>query len=94
MSQHSVKDRRFNQIVKSEKAKCHAAKGKCWLCHRPIDCTLPSTENLSFSLDHITSPRDAPELKYSLSNLKWAHRKCNSARGDGHTGKVFTTRRW
>lgn len=95
MSQHSVKDAEFARIYREEKAKCKAAKGKCWLCHKVIDCELPSSDKWSFTLDHVQDPKRRPDLKHSRGNLKWAHRRCNSRRGDGTRNKVnFTSRRW
>lgn len=95
MSQHSVKDKAFQALIKEEKAKCKAASGKCWLCHKRIDCDLPFTDKRSFTLDHVQDPKHRPDLSHTLSNLRWAHRSCNSKRGDGRRNKTnFTSRRW
>lgn len=95
MSQNSVKDKAFQAIIKEERAKCKASHGKCWLCHKVIDCELPSSDKRSFTLDHVKDPKRHPELSHSRGNLKWAHRGCNSRRGDGLRNKVnFTSRRW
>lgn len=51
----------------------------CQLCHGPVDLSLPWTDRWSATLDHI--------VPYSLggaddpSNLRLAHRSCNSRRG-------------
>lgn len=51
----------------------------CQLCHTPVDIQLPWTDKWSATLDHI--------VPYSLggsdeeSNLRLAHRSCNSRRG-------------
>lgn len=51
----------------------------CQLCDGPVDLTLPWTDRWSATLDHI--------IPYSLggpddpSNLRLAHRSCNSCRG-------------
>lgn len=95
MSQWSVKDKAFQALIKEEKAKCKAARGKCWLCHRVIDCDLPKESRWSFTLDHVQDPKRRPDLTHAPSNLKWAHRRCNSRRGDGTRNKVnFTSRKW
>ena len=90
-----MKDRQFAAIIKVRKAACKAKRGKCWLCHRPIDCDLPYTDKMSFTLDHVQDPKTRPDLKYTDSNLKDAHRRCNSRRGDGTRNKVnFNSRKW
>ncbi|WP_336513544.1 HNH endonuclease signature motif containing protein [Mycolicibacterium fortuitum] len=51
----------------------------CQLCDSPVDLTLPTTDRWAATLDHI--------VPYSLggsddeSNLRLAHRSCNSRRG-------------
>ena len=84
MSKNSVKDAAFAKIIKEEKAKCKAAgkDGKCWLCHRRIDCDLPYTDRSSFTLDHVLDPKSRPDLKHSK-------------RGDGTRNKInFNSRKW
>jgi len=95
VSQHSVKDALWQKIVAEERGKCKAAgrRGLCWLCHNPIDTTLPKEHKKSFTLDHVDVVAKGGD-KHRRSNLKWAHRDCNSRRGDGTTSHIFTTRKW
>lgn len=95
MSKHSVKDREFGRIVTEEKARCKAAKGTCWICHKVINCDLPYTDKKSFTLDHV-KPASTPGIdKKRRANLKWAHRDCNSRRGDGTSARtLITSRKW
>ena len=48
-----------------------AANNTCWLCG------LPGAD----TVDHIFPLRLAPDLTHEITNLKPAHRKCNSSKG-------------
>jgi 5-methylcytosine-specific restriction endonuclease McrA len=64
-----------------------AANNTCWLCG------LPGAD----SVDHIIPLSLAPELAHELSNLKPAHRKCNSSKGAKVGSQVQrhpVSRRW
>lgn len=54
------------------------ASDVCWLCgDRGAD-----------TVDHVLPRSLYPELAEDISNLRPAHRSCNSARGAGHTDRV------
>ncbi len=52
----------------------------CWLCHQPIDLTVPRTQPGGLSVDHVT-PRSKGGTD-DLWNLRPAHRSCNVRRQD------------
>lgn len=58
---------------------------ECWICHEPIDLTLPYLTPRGYSVDHVR-PR-AYGGSDDLTNLRPAHRQCNIARG--HTWRPF-----
>jgi len=94
MSATSARSRRYRQIFKAEKERCRTTGGKCWICHRKIDCSIPSVEKWGFSLDHVDPTVFGGDLE-RLANLKWAHKRCNSRRGDGTNKNVLiTSRKW
>ncbi len=67
----------------------------CWLCGRDIDRTLHHYDKWSWTLDHVEPLSTSPALAYTLSNLRPAHRTCNSRKGEGAmplANKV--SRRW
>lgn len=53
----------------------------CWICGRAIDMGLPATDRWSWSMDHVIPLADAPCLALDHSNLREAHRSCNSSKG-------------
>ena len=58
----------------------------CQLCNEPVDRDAHYLADWAASLDHI-EPRSAALIPDdSPSNLRTAHRWCNSVRGDGSTG--------
>jgi hypothetical protein len=67
----------------------------CWLCHKPIDLTLPPRHPQSFSADHVDPLGNGGKL---LGELRPAHFGCNSARGKMRTSeqvpKPKTSRQW
>lgn len=55
----------------------------CWIDGQPIDMSLPHNHRMSWTLDHVLSRRDYPHLAYEFSNLRPAHRACNSSKKAG-----------
>lgn len=55
----------------------------CQLCETPVDVGLPVEHVLSATLDHIVPQSHQLVPDHSPSNLRLAHRICNSLRGDG-----------
>lgn len=94
MSRNSENTQQHYRDVDTEREKCRRQKGKCWICHEPINCDLHYLDRMAFTLDHI--PAMAVPLKRGeVRRKKWAHRKCNSERGDGTNAKTLhTTRKW
>lgn len=56
-----------------------AERRDCCLCHQAIDYEAPPRTRDAFSVQHILSWRDHPELREVYSNLDAAHHGCNSA---------------
>lgn len=54
----------------------------CKLCHDPIDLTLHHNDPMSATLDHIVPQSWTLIPDHRPQNLRTAHRRCNSARGD------------
>jgi 5-methylcytosine-specific restriction endonuclease McrA len=52
----------------------------CWICSEEIDLTLHRNHKKSWTLDHLV-PLSAGGDPYDESNLRPAHRDCNSRRG-------------
>ncbi|MFE7717504.1 HNH endonuclease signature motif containing protein [Nocardia rhizosphaerihabitans] len=66
----------------------------CWICGRVIDLSLPYTHPMSWTADHLIPRSKGGHL---LGEMRAAHRRCNSKRGNRTTEKVDpmpTTRRW
>jgi len=64
-----------------------AANNTCWLCG------LPGAD----TVDHIIPLSLAPELAHEMSNLKPAHKSCNSRKGakiGGEAHRNPSSRRW
>ena len=55
----------------------------CQLCETPVDVGLPVEHALSATLDHVVPQSHQLVPDHSPSNLRLAHRICNSLRGDG-----------
>lgn len=53
----------------------------CWLCGQHVDQTLPANHDLARSIDHVI-PRSLGGTN-ERSNLRLAHRRCNSRRRAG-----------
>jgi hypothetical protein len=54
----------------------------CQLCSDPVDPGLPSSDVWAATLDHIICQSWTDEPDHSPSNLRLAHRWCNSVRGN------------
>lgn len=52
----------------------------CWLCGEPVDTTLPATDRMSFTADHVEALGNGGHLV--RNELRPAHRGCNSRRGN------------
>lgn len=75
----------------------------CWVCHRPVDKTLPGNHPDGPTLDHVIE-LDAGGPPLDRANARLAHQRCNSARGADYRHRrdrtaqpvrtPVTTRRW
>jgi 5-methylcytosine-specific restriction endonuclease McrA len=54
----------------------------CQLCHEPVDPDLDQSDVWGATLDHIECQSWALIPDHRPTNLRLAHRWCNSARGD------------
>lgn len=73
----------------------YAEESNCWLCHGPVDFTLPPRTRWSKSVDHIKSVVDYPHLALVRSNVRLAHYGCNSSRqARGDTNEYEPSREW
>jgi hypothetical protein len=57
------------------------AGAPCWICHRPIDLSLPPRSPWSFSVDHVV-PLQYGGAELDPSNLRPSHLGCNARRGN------------
>lgn len=57
-------------------------KGICGICHTPVLMDAHYLHPLAPTLDHIECQSWTPTPDHSPSNLRLAHRQCNSLRGD------------
>jgi 5-methylcytosine-specific restriction endonuclease McrA len=53
----------------------------CWICGHPIDRALPAQHPMSATVDHIIPRAIAPHLSLDPTNLRAAHKRCNSRKG-------------
>ena len=71
---------RWRALCKAQRAK----KLPCYLCGQPINYLARSQyADDAFSVDHIKSWRDYPELREDPANLASAHLLCNKQKGSG-----------
>lgn len=63
------------------RTQCANQSAPCWLCHNPIDYTLPNPHPDSWSLDHALTVKDAPHLVSDPHNFRPSHLACNQQRG-------------
>ncbi|MFC6353929.1 HNH endonuclease [Rothia nasimurium] len=93
------KTRYNNHAYRKRNAALKAHVGRtnepCWLCGQPIDLMLPYTHPMSFTADHVEAIANGGKL---LSELRPAHRRCNSSRGRKRVDELIsrpkTTRTW
>jgi hypothetical protein len=72
------------KISPKERARIYGRDNEtCQLCSHPVDLTLHYLHDWSATLDHIVPQSHMLIPDHSPSNLRLAHRWCNSARGDG-----------
>lgn len=55
----------------------------CQLCDEPVDPGVPTQDRMGHTLDHVVPQSQQLIPDHSPSNLRLAHRICNSLRGDG-----------
>lgn len=73
------KGHRYRQLHAAQKAKGLP----CYLCGQPIDYAARNpNDDEAFSLEHIKSWRDYPELRYDPANAASSHQRCNKAKGN------------
>lgn len=79
---HGRKGHRWRQL----RAMVLESSDVCWLCGTPGADTI----------DHVLPLSIYPELAHDLSNLRPAHKSCNSSKGAGrnHQPKMPRSRRW
>ena len=53
----------------------------CWLCGNAIDYKLAYPHPLSWSVDHILTAKERPDLLMDVSNWAASHLDCNIRRG-------------
>lgn len=68
----------------------------CWICGQGIDLSLDGQRDpMAWTLDHVLPVATHPHLAEEPSNLRAAHRRCNSSKGTGDKGpKPKSSRRW
>lgn len=73
---------RTDKAFRDARARLKALPGSdiCWQCGQKIDMTLPWNDPMEWTADHVQSIASGGD-PYALSNLKPAHRSCNSKRG-------------
>jgi 5-methylcytosine-specific restriction endonuclease McrA len=79
-------DGRTSHKWKKVRAEVLASSDVCWLCSKPGADTV----------DHVLPLSIYPELAHDISNLRPAHRSCNSSKGAGrnYQPKMPRSRRW
>lgn len=65
------------------KAELRSARGPCYLCGQPIDYTQSYPHPESFTVDHVKSWINHPELRDDPANCRAAHARCNAVKGKG-----------
>lgn len=58
---------------------CFREETACWLCNEPVDPDVDDRDPLSRTADHLIQLQHKGP-PHSRSNLRLAHRRCNSAR--------------
>ncbi|WP_423817336.1 HNH endonuclease [Rothia nasimurium] len=88
-------DRTYRKKTAALRSYVQRTQSPCWLCGQPIDLMLPYTHPMSFTADHVEAIANGGKL---LSELRPAHRRCNSSRGRKRVDELIsrpkTTRAW
>lgn len=66
----------------------------CYLCSKPIDLSLHHFDPLSFTVDHVIPIAEDPSRAEDPTNLRPAHRRCNSSKGVGGFTAAKFSRQW
>lgn len=67
----------------------------CYLCHQPIDYSLPGTDDLGMSVEHIKPRSTHPHLTWDPANWAPSHLDCNRAKGNrAPLGLGANSRQW
>lgn len=80
-------------------AQVYAEEDVCWRCGLGVEMLLREVDpnhNDAPSVDHVIPKVIAPHLALVRSNLRLAHRRCNSSRGArvAPTAKATRSQRW
>lgn len=87
------KGRRWRGLVAEVKSR----RDPCGICWQPIDYTITDGNDPdAFTVDHIKHWSRHPELRSDPGNLRAAHRRCNSSRGqyDDRPSLGLSSRQW
>jgi 5-methylcytosine-specific restriction endonuclease McrA len=66
----------------------------CHLCRQPIDRSLPKTDPMSGTIDHLDPRATHGKSLPTLDRVRPAHRSCNSTRGAGEPQPSWRSRTW
>jgi len=66
----------------------------CWICHRPIDLTLPARHPESWTLDHLDPVATHGTRVPPIERTRPAHWRCNSSRKAGDPPQHRPSRAW
>ena len=78
MSRHHHADRRSSTRRNLARAAIRRSGAACHICGQPIDYALPSTDPMSFVVDHVIPLAKGGDD--TLDNKAAAHRTCNSTK--------------
>ena len=70
-----------SKYYRAARKKILMAQDTCAICGKPVDKTLPKTDAMSATVDHIISPKHGGH-PWALDNLQLAHRRCNAIKQD------------
>ena len=73
-------DPRSTQAWRRLRARVLAEEHVCYICGRPVDFDAKSWEPWAPNADHIVPVELAPHLALERSNVRLAHRACNSTK--------------
>jgi 5-methylcytosine-specific restriction endonuclease McrA len=73
-------DPRNTQAWKRLPAEVYRTESDCYLCGRAVDFTAQSWQPWAPNADHVVPVELAPELAFERSNVRLAHRACNSSK--------------